>query len=151
VGTIWYPFSPCTPLPSFLGLSATRSPHSVLSSSMGFQRLRTWYLGLLLVHHRPCGVSDLTQPDSCLGPHGKRAQYIHICTGTLVGCRFSSTPLFPPHPQPCCLLLLTLDQGLEISSPPAPCLTACLHVSHHDNNRMNFRNCEPAPVKCFTS
>ena len=52
-----------------------QGPYSVLSSSaissVGCQRLRTWYLGLPLVHHPPCGVSGLTQPDAHPGPSGK--------------------------------------------------------------------------------
>ena len=80
-------------------------PYSVLSSfaisSVGCWRLRTWYLGLSLVHQQPCGVSHLIQPGAHPGPHGKSAQSSPIqSTGTLVGCRFSSTPLFLPHPQP---------------------------------------------------
>jgi hypothetical protein len=56
--------------------------YSVLSSSavssMGCQRLRTWYLELPLVHHPLCGVSGLTQPDAHLGLHGKREQFSRV-------------------------------------------------------------------------
>jgi hypothetical protein len=36
-------------------------------------------------------------------------------------------------------LLLPSDQDVELSAPsPAPYLSACHHVSHHDNNGRNF-------------
>jgi hypothetical protein len=51
-----------------------RASYSVLSfsaiSSIGCWMLRTWYLGLPLVH--------LTQPDGHWGLHGKHAQSSHI-------------------------------------------------------------------------
>ena len=66
-------------------------------SSLGCWRLRTWYLGLPLVHHLPCGVSGLTQPDAHLGPRGKHAA-VFPCpsvqsTGSLAGRVLS--PSFP--------------------------------------------------------
>ena len=59
-------------------LSAAQGPYSVLSSSTArssveCQRLRTWYLGLPLVHPLLCGVSGLAQPDTHLEPLGKHA------------------------------------------------------------------------------
>ena len=74
MGTTQHPHSPC-PLPLSLELSAAWGPYSVLSSSaissVGCQRLTTWYLGLPLVHYPPCGVSGLTQPDAHPGLCGK--------------------------------------------------------------------------------
>ena len=65
---------PCPILSSSLGPSAALGGgegYSVLSSSaitsVGCQRLRTWYLGLPLVHHLLCGVSGLAQPDAHQG------------------------------------------------------------------------------------
>jgi hypothetical protein len=31
-------------------------------------------------------------------------------------------------------LLLPVDEDVELSAPPASCLPACCHVSHHDDN-----------------
>ena len=43
------------------------------------------------------------------------------------------------------------DQDVELSaSSPAPCLSACCFVSCHDNNELNFWNCKPVPIKCFS-
>jgi hypothetical protein len=57
--------------------------YSVLSSStvssVRCRRLRTWYLGLPLVHHLPCGVSGLTQRAVHSGPSGKHAQSSRAC------------------------------------------------------------------------
>lgn len=37
------------------------------------------------------------------------------------------------------LLLLPVDQDVELFVPsPAPCLSACCHVFHHDNNELKF-------------
>jgi hypothetical protein len=33
---------------------------------------------------------------------------------------------------------LPLDQEAELLAPPAPCLPACCHVSHHDDNGLNL-------------
>jgi hypothetical protein len=104
------PSAPPLPLPFSL-ISGVQvppwGPLSVLSSStissMGRQRLRTWFLGLPLVHHPPCGVSGLTQPDAHLGPCGKHVAVLLPAqiTGTLAGCGLPPTPLFPTHSQPC--------------------------------------------------
>lgn len=71
---------------------------------MGCRRLRTWYLGLPLVHHLSYGVSGLTQPNAHLGLCGK-------CSGSPPASArpeprnsggtwtLSPTPL-PLHPQP---------------------------------------------------
>ena len=88
--------------------------YSVLSSStvssVRCRRLRTWYLGLPLVHHLPCGVSGLTQPDAHPGPCGNRLAVLpHLptqSTRTLVGHGHSPTPLFPTHPRPSTLWLI---------------------------------------------
>jgi hypothetical protein len=63
------PLSPCSLIPYPRGQVLPRGPYSVLSSCVvtsvgcvGCQRLRTWYLGLPLVHHLPCGVSGLVCP-----------------------------------------------------------------------------------------
>ena len=104
--------APPLPLPSppFIPRAKCHSPgfYSGLSSStvssVGCWRLRTWYLGLPLVHHPPCGVSGLTQPDAHRGPRAKRVAVLPRppaqSTGTLAGCGFSPTPLFSPHPRP---------------------------------------------------
>jgi hypothetical protein len=35
--------------------------------------------------------------------------------------------------------LLPVDQDVELSTPsPAPCLSACLHTSCHDDNGLNL-------------
>ena len=58
-------------------------PYSVLISStissVGCWTLRTWYMGLPLVHHPLCGVSGSTQPDVHLGLHGKHEQSSYTC------------------------------------------------------------------------
>ena len=81
------PFSPgakCCPGPLFCS-------QLIAVSSVGCQRLRTWYLGLPLVHHPLCGVSGLTQPDSHPGTHGK-----YPAVQNSGGARaLSPTPLFP--------------------------------------------------------
>jgi hypothetical protein len=91
------PFSPgakCCPGPLFCS-------QLIAVSSVGCQRLRTWYLGLPLVHHLPCGVSGLTQLDAHPGPCGKRAQSSRVCLPRAPELwRFSPTPFFPPHPRP---------------------------------------------------
>ena len=113
MGTTQHPLSPC-PLPLSPGRVPPQGPYSVLSSSalssVGCQKLRTWYLGLPLVHHPLCGVSGLTQPDAHLGPHGKHSSGLcHLpaqITGTLVGhghtllLPSSHTPM-APHPVTC--------------------------------------------------
>jgi hypothetical protein len=44
---------------------------------------------------------------------------------------------------------LLLDQDVELSAPPAPCLPGCCcHASCLDDNGLNLRTCEPAPIKC---
>jgi hypothetical protein len=85
LSTAWEPSSAPSPhaLSSFPPRVPPRGPYSVLSSSaissVGCWRLRTWYQGLPLVHHLPCVVSGLTQPDAYQGPRGKRAQSSRIC------------------------------------------------------------------------
>ena len=69
---MWEPPSAPSPpdLSSFTlqGQVPPQGPYSVLSfstiSSVGSQRLRTWYQGLPFVHPPPCGVSGFTQPDA---------------------------------------------------------------------------------------
>lgn len=102
-----------------------QGPYSVLSSSalssVGCRRLGTWYLGLPLVHHPPCGVSGLTQPDThpglCENHSAVLPRLPTKSTGTLAGCGFSPIPLFPPHPwlhnSQLCLLCLSLQLFLE--------------------------------------
>jgi hypothetical protein len=69
-----YPVPPSSSalFPYFQGQVLLWGPYSILRSStissVGCWRLRTWYLGLPLVHHPSCGVSGLTQPDAHLGP-----------------------------------------------------------------------------------
>ena len=108
------PLSPCFLFPylwslvPLWGLVLPRGPYSVLSSSaissMGCQRLRTWYQGLPLVHPLPCGVSGFTQPDAHPGLHGKHPAILRRLpaqsTGTLARrglCLFplSLTPTAP--------------------------------------------------------
>jgi len=43
-------------------------------------------------------------------------------------------------------LLLLVDQDVELSAPPAPCLPVHRHASCRDDNGLNLRNCEPAPI-----
>ena len=84
---VWEPSStPSLPALSSLppwGRVPPQGPYSVLSSSavssVGCQRLRTWYQGLPLVHHPPCGVSDLTQTNTHPGLHGKHEQSSLVC------------------------------------------------------------------------
>jgi hypothetical protein len=100
-------------LPSFLpalssfppwGQVPPQGPYSALSSpavsSMGCWRLRTWYLGLPFVHHPPCGVSGLTQPDAHPGPRGKCAHSsrVHLPRAQELWWNVGSLPLpFFPH------------------------------------------------------
>jgi hypothetical protein len=89
-------------------------PYSVLSSSavssLGCQRLRTWYQGLPLVHPRPCGVSGFTQPDAHPRPSGKySAVLLHLpaqSTGILAGCGVSPSHLFPYTHSPTLTVLM---------------------------------------------
>ena len=64
-------------------LSQCPLPYSVLKystiSSVECQRLRNLYWGLPLVHHPPCGVSGLTQPNAHSGPRAKRVQSSCVC------------------------------------------------------------------------
>jgi hypothetical protein len=64
------------------------------------------------------------------GPHRPISKYGLV---GLVGVRVA---LFKKD----CLILLLLpaDQDVEHSSPPAPCLSAHLHDSHHDDNGLNL-------------
>ena len=95
--------SPCPLLPSSPARVLPRGPYSVLRSSgissVGCQRLRTWCLGLPLVHHQPSGVSGFTQPDIHLGLCEKCVAVLPRLptqsTGTLAECRFSPTSSFP--------------------------------------------------------
>ena len=80
----WNHPDPLLPLPSLplsLGPSAAPGPLSVLSSStvssMGCWRL-TWYLELPLVHHKPCGICGLTQPDAHPGHMESIRQSSHV-------------------------------------------------------------------------
>ena len=77
MGTTQHPLSPCPLFPSFLGPSAAPGPlfYSQLLYCIWREmpRLRTWYLGLPLVHYPLCGVSGFTQPDAHLGPRGWKA------------------------------------------------------------------------------
>jgi hypothetical protein len=107
VGTTQWP---SFPLPSLsVSPGPPWGPYSVPSSSavssMGCQRLRTWYQGLSLVHHLPCGVSGFTQPDAHQGPRGKRLAVLLSLpaqsTGTLVGLGHSL--LLPSSPTPTAL------------------------------------------------
>ena len=42
------------------------------------------------------------------------------------------------------------DQDVELSAPsPAPCLLACCHASHHDENGLNLWNFKPSPTECL--
>jgi hypothetical protein len=41
-----------------------------------------------------------------------------------------------------------LDEDVELSAPPAPCLPACCHASCHDNNELNLWTSKPEPIKC---
>ena len=41
-----------------------------------------------------------------------------------------------------------LEQDAEFSAPLAQCLPGCCHASLHDDYRLNFRTCKPAPTKC---
>jgi hypothetical protein len=43
---------------------------------------------------------------------------------------------------------LQLEQDVQLSAPPAPCLLGCCHVSHLDDIGLNLQTCEPAPIKC---
>jgi hypothetical protein len=43
---------------------------------------------------------------------------------------------------------LPLDEVVELSAPPAPCLPGCHHGSYHDDNGLNLRTWKPAPIKC---
>jgi hypothetical protein len=43
---------------------------------------------------------------------------------------------------------LPLEQDVELSAPPSPCLPGCCYVSCHDDNGLNFWNCKPALIKC---
>jgi hypothetical protein len=44
---------------------------------------------------------------------------------------------------------LPLNQAIELSAhSPAPCLLVHCHVSRHDGNELDLRNCKPAPTKC---
>jgi hypothetical protein len=103
------PPSPSALFPYLQDQVAPWGPYSVLSASavsrVGCRRLRTWYRGLLLVHHPPSGVSGLTQPDAHLGLRGKHPAVLpHMpaqSTGTLVGCWHSPTPLFLHTPKIC--------------------------------------------------
>ena len=36
------------------------------------------------------------------------------------------------------LLLLPADQDVELLAPPAPCLPAYCHASHHHDNELNL-------------
>jgi hypothetical protein len=98
---MWEPssalLSPCPLLPSSLGRVSPQGSYSVLSSSIfsvGYLSLGTWYLGLPLVQYPPCAVSWATRKVCAVLPHPPTQS-----TATLVGCGFSPTPLFPPHPQ----------------------------------------------------
>ena len=103
------PPSPSALFPYLQDQVAPWGPYSVLSASavsrVGCRRLRTWYRGLLLVHHPPSGVSGLTQPDAHLGLRGKHPAVLpHMpaqSTGTLVGCRHFL--LLPSSPTPTAL------------------------------------------------
>jgi hypothetical protein len=44
---------------------------------------------------------------------------------------------------------LPVDQDIELSALPVPCLPGCCHASHHDDNGLNLQNCRTAPVKWF--
>ena len=108
IKTTQLPSFPLPSLPLSPGPSAALGPYSVLSSSavfsMGFQRLRTWYWGLPLIHPPPCGVSGFTQPDTHQGPLGKH-QAVFPClptqsTGTLARRRHVPIPLFPTPTAP---------------------------------------------------
>ena len=67
---------------------------SAAISSVGCQRLRTWYLGLPLVHHLPCGASGLTHP----GPHGKRPSNSSPASGETWALSYSPIPTHPWPP-----------------------------------------------------
>jgi hypothetical protein len=46
--------------------------------------------------------------------------------------------------------LLPVDQNVKLSAPSrAPCLPACCHASHHEDNRLNPENCKPVQIKYF--
>jgi hypothetical protein len=96
-------------------------PYSVLSSSPPYSvwdamlRLRNLYLGLPLVHHLPCGVSGLTQPDAHRGPCGK-CQTVLPCpkaqnARTLAGYWFSPIPLSPTPKAPRWSWTLTISNS----------------------------------------
>lgn len=36
------------------------------------------------------------------------------------------------------LLLAAWNQGIELLAPPGPCLPACCHAFHHDDNGLNL-------------
>jgi hypothetical protein len=43
---------------------------------------------------------------------------------------------------------LPLEQDVELSASPMPCLPGHCHASHHDDDGLIFRTCKPAPIKC---
>ena len=43
---------------------------------------------------------------------------------------------------------LPLEQDVELSTPPAPCLPRYCHALHHDDNELNLWTCKLDPIKC---
>ena len=131
---MWEPLSLC-PLPISLEPRVLPwDPYSVLRSSaissMGCQRLRTWYWGLPLVHPPQCGVSGLTQTDAHPGLHGKHSavlpQMLAQSTGTLAGSGLSPSPLFP-YPQP-------HNESCNCLQQYSPIVSLCRAINNHSKN-----------------
>jgi hypothetical protein len=68
------------------------------------------------------------------------------CEGGLWGLIHRLKPC--PVLRRCPLLALDKDVWL-LASGPAPCLLACCHVPHHDDNGLSLWHCKPAHIKCF--
>ena len=90
-------------------------------------------LGLFPLYPPGTGVTGFPQPDTHLGPHGKRSAVLpHLptqSTETLVGHGFSPTPFISPMPD---AQQLVAKDGCTITHPGSnrkPVIVFCVHQS----------------------